>query len=681
MPAEAAGIGTELWPALRRLDGLLGRALERSRDIIGAAPGSDPFRGLYLGHDDVTRSLTREPGETLGVATAEDGEIGGALARLASHFDLSSFDVDLLVVALAPEIDLRYERVYAYLQDDVTRRRPSVDLALSLLCGSPEEKLARRIHLATHAPLVRFGLVDLVSEGSPAPPLLARPLVVDRQILGGLLGIDGLDERCAGFTSLSWPRRGFDGLPLVLRELTERAVDTGMPLRLALHGHAGGGQAAAEAIASATSAPLVSAGASLLLAEPDAAEAVRLVFRERWLRWAVLLIDGVDGFDQRERPLEAAALAAELSRDGGIVVLAGREAWRAPPVRTGSLGLLAVELRAPDADRRRAVWEEGGARLAAPDLVALAERFVLSEAQIREAAASALARGAGASHGAWFAAARAQSAQDLGKLAVKLEPSASWDDLVVPDDVLVQLHELEAWVTHRRRVLDDWGFGRRLSRGRGATALFAGAAGTGKTLAAEVVAGELGLDLYRIDLSGVVSKYIGETEKNLDRIFSAAEGANAVLFFDEADALFGKRSEVNDSHDRYANIEISYLLQKMEAYEGVAILATNLRGNLDQAFVRRLAFIVTFPFPEEDERRRIWEIVWPAETPLADDLDLDGLAAAHRLSGGQIKNAALAAAYLAASNGGVVAREHVEAALRREYEKLGRAAPALEVVA
>ncbi len=279
-----------------------------------------------------------------------------------------------------------------------------------------------------------------------------------------------------------------------------------------------------------------------------------------------------------------------------------------------------------------------------------------------------------------FAEARAQSARRLDKLAARIAPNASWDDLVVPDEVLVQLHELGAWVAHRGRVLGDWGFARRLSRGRGVTALFAGPSGTGKTMAAEVVAAELGLDLYRIDLSGVVSKYIGETEKNLDRIFRAAEDANAVLFFDEADALFGKRSEVRDSHDRYANLEISYLLQKMETYDGVAILATNLRDNLDEAFMRRLAFIVTFPFPDEEERRRIWELVWPAETPLADDLDFDALAAAHRLSGGQIKNAALAAAYLAAGNGGVVAGEHLESALRREYEKLGRAPRELEAV-
>ena len=204
------------------------------------------------------------------------------------------------------------------------------------------------------------------------------------------------------------------------------------------------------------------------------------------------------------------------------------------------------------------------------------------------------------------------------------------------------------------------------------TALFAGPSGTGKTLAAEVVARELGYDLFRIDLSAIVSKYIGETEKNLDRVFASAENANAVLFFDEADALFGKRSEVKDAHDRYANIEISYLLQKMEQFDGLAILATNLKQNLDDAFVRRLTFSVNFSFPEESERHRLWEALWPSLAPRADDVDLNWFAQEYRLSGGNIRNTVLAAVHLAAANGQVVSRDHLLHATRREYQKLGK---------
>jgi SpoVK/Ycf46/Vps4 family AAA+-type ATPase len=225
---------------------------------------------------------------------------------------------------------------------------------------------------------------------------------------------------------------------------------------------------------------------------------------------------------------------------------------------------------------------------------------------------------------------------------------------------------------HQHRVLDQWGFDRKLSLGKGVTALFAGPSGVGKTMAAEVIATELDIDLYKIDLSGVVSKYIGETEKNLDRIFTAAENANAILFFDEADALFGKRSEVKDSHDRYANIEISYLLQKMEMYDGVAILATNLRQNLDEAFLRRLAFAVHFPFPGQQDRRLIWKSIWPAAVPIDPAADFEFLASTFKLSGGNIKNIALAAAFLAAEADQPVSMRHLVTAVDREYQKMGK---------
>jgi SpoVK/Ycf46/Vps4 family AAA+-type ATPase len=221
-------------------------------------------------------------------------------------------------------------------------------------------------------------------------------------------------------------------------------------------------------------------------------------------------------------------------------------------------------------------------------------------------------------------------------------------------------------------VYDEWGFDRKLSLGKGLNVLFAGPSGTGKTMAAEVLAGELGLDLYKIDLSTVVSKYIGDTEKNLARIFAEAATSNAILFFDEADALFGKRSEVKDAHDRYANIEIGYLLQRMEEYEGVVILATNLRKNMDEAFVRRMHFTVEFPFPNAQDRRRIWAHIWPEATPRSAELDADVLARRFELAGGNIRNIALAAAFLAASDGGVVTMAHLLHATRREYQKMGK---------
>ena len=268
--------------------------------------------------------------------------------------------------------------------------------------------------------------------------------------------------------------------------------------------------------------------------------------------------------------------------------------------------------------------------------------------------------------------ARQQGEVRIGLMATKIEPIHRWDDIVLPADAVQQLRELCDRVVHRERVLEEWGFACKLSLGRGVAALFSGPPGTGKTMAAEVVANALGLDLYRIDLAGVVSKWIGETEKNLDRIFAAADDANAILFFDEADALFGKRSEVTDSHDRYANVEVSYLLQKIEEYEGIAILATNTTDNLDEAFLRRLSSVIRFPFPDVEERLRIWAGIWPDATPLADDVEWQRLAREHSFSGAEIKNVALAAAFFAAEAGEAVTMNHVLHAVRREYEKAGK---------
>jgi SpoVK/Ycf46/Vps4 family AAA+-type ATPase len=234
------------------------------------------------------------------------------------------------------------------------------------------------------------------------------------------------------------------------------------------------------------------------------------------------------------------------------------------------------------------------------------------------------------------------------------------------------LQEMVNMVRQRPLVYGQWGFDRKLALGKGLNALFAGESGTGKTMAADIMAGQLGLDLYKIDLSTLVSKYIGETEKNLNRIFTEASTSNAILFFDEADAIFGKRSEVKDSHDRYANIEISYLLQRMEAYDGVVILATNMRSNLDEAFTRRLHFIIEFPFPEARDREIIWQVNFPPETPVAPDVDLTLLADRFRLAGGNIRNIIMAAAFLAAEGGESVAMAHLLHATRREYQKMGR---------
>ena len=347
---------------------------------------------------------------------------------------------------------------------------------------------------------------------------------------------------------------------------------------------------------------------------------------------------------------------------------------RSEALALGDRTVLIVDVPLPSFAERQVAWSD---LTGVGDTRDVAAKFRLSLDQIGAAAEvsriAARSRGSDApDHAELDRGARYASVSSLGELAARLDAAYRWEDLVVPERQRVLLRSISAYLRHRDRVLSDWGYEKTVARTQGLKVLFAGESGTGKTMAAQVLGAELGLDLYRVDLATVVSKYIGETEKNLERIFSAADGSNAILFFDEADALFGKRSEVSDSHDRYANIEVAYLLQRMEAYDGAVILATNYKRNIDDAFIRRLDFVVDFPFPEADDRRRIWELVIPDSAPVAEDVDLDFLATQFKLSGGAIRNCSLAAAFQAADEDAEIGMPHLVRAVAQEYAKQGR---------
>ena len=424
-------------------------------------------------------------------------------------------------------------------------------------------------------------------------------------------------------------------------------------------------------------------GLPLLIADLERltdADDLFLLARESFLLPAVLCVKGFDAVLATDRAAGLETLLAATGSLSQLTFLLGRQAWR-PRDRPLDATFVSLELGKPDDHARTRLWHaqlenEGPVENIDPGAVASTFRFTPGEVRDAMANARDLAHWRSPANpritrNDLFAACRAQSNPELALLARKIEPRYGWRDIVLPADPLAQLREICDQARYRHVVLGQWGFERKLSYGKGLAALFSGPPGTGKTMAAEVVAGELGLDLYKIDLSQVISKYIGETEKNLDRIFNAAEHANAILFFDEADALFGKRSEVRDSHDRYANVEISYLLQKMEEYEGISILATNLRKHMDDAFLRRLQSIVELPFPDATHRERIWRVTFPSETPVGDDVDFAALGGL-RLAGGNIKNIGLLAAFYAAADGGVVHMPHLLAAARREHQKLGR---------
>ena len=581
--------------------------------------------------------------------------------------------------------------MYGYLQDDVTRRRPTVDLALDLVSRTVAEKLARRALFADAAPLRRFGLLDLATDPStPAPPLLAHIVVPGEQVVDLLTSQRGPGRRLAPFTRPARPAAGrSQGVPLPRATWTSLVALAAQdrPVRLQLRGGGTERLKVAQALGAELRVPLLVIDLARLaasgLAGADQAGLLTLAFSTARVQGAVLYLDGVDDVLGAGPAGGWPALEQELADHTGVTVLAADQAWRSTSGEPS--GVLEVSLDHPGFTVRRRAWRAAiathGIAASPADAADLAATFRFGPDRIAEAVASAAQaarlagdQGAPAARARLFAAARRQSGHDLSALTRRIDPRYEWDDLVLPPDSTTQLREICQRMALRERVLGDWGFGSKLSRGRGTTALFAGPPGTGKTMAAEVVAGELGLDLFTIDLSAVISKYIGETEKNLERIFGAAADADAILFFDEADALFGKRSEVRDAHDRYANIEVAYLLQRMEQYEGIAILATNKRQYLDDAFTRRLAFVVDFPFPADAERRPIWQLSL-ARAPLAAGVDLDLIARDFRLSGGSIKNAALQAAYLAAGDGTEIGMTHLVAAVHRELRKLGRVPP------
>jgi hypothetical protein len=530
--------------------------------------------------------------------------------------------------------------------------------------------------LSADAPLRKHHLIEAAADPSrPNSAFLAHFLKVDHRIVAYLLGDSRPDERLkhAVHVVVHDPAVPLPDVPL---EPIHAAL-TDAPM-IYMRGTKGMGQVeTASALCAAYNLPLVRIDAVALAALDLAPEvAFRLALREGYLARSALVLDGWETcLDENQQP--TVDLWENLSAYPAPIFLCGQNDWE-PHDSNRARRLLRLAFTIPTYPHRYQVWEQAAqhtsARVTAEDIEELASKFRFSRTQVARAAQTAADMAASRAEtpdkADLYAGAQAHASLRLGHLANRITPRSSWDDLILPPEQITQLHEICDRMRYTYVVNEEWGFGSKINRG--ISALFAGESGTGKTLAAEVVARELGLAVYKIDLSAVVSKYIGETEKNLNTIFTEAHSGNAILFFDEADALFGKRSEVKDARDRYANIEVAYLLQQVEAYDGVVILATNFRHNLDEAFTRRLDFVVDFPFPDGEYRRRIWEVHFPSLAPLSPDVNLAEIADQYRLAGGNIRNAALAAAYLAAANGRVITSAHIRSAIRREHQKMGR---------
>ncbi|HET8782135.1 MAG TPA: AAA family ATPase [Pyrinomonadaceae bacterium] len=702
-PARVPDTRWDLLIHLRSLDALLKHAVARARLLYGSEATDSSYHGIYISEDEID-SLINRNGESVYPEIAACAMLRGfhhspPIEALGAKWEFTEFDTAVLLLAVAPEIDLRYERIYAYLQDDVTKRRPTVDLALTLLCDSNDSRLEQRSRFAPEAPLLRSGLLRLGLDAAQGEaPLLAHHLRLDERAINLLLGNEGLDSRLASFceltsaTELDFLDDNGNAIARRLPAFAGIAKNNNRPVRLLFYGPAmASKQHAAQVFAATSKATLLTADMERCPAwRTEPIELSSLLKREASFSNAVLFLKGLSPVATEE--IAARAFLNNLTDYAGTIVIASDNALLA--AIAGGDRFLTIPFDLPNYEARFELWQEftnvAGVPLSAELLDSLANNFQLAPEQIESAVRTARqclewritetgTLTISEISEELLAAARNQTGLELAALTEKLKPIYRWSDIVLPDDTIAQLKEICQRVKYSHAVLEQGGFGKKLSAGKGIAVLFAGPSGTGKTMAAEIIANELGLDLFRIDLSSVVSKYIGETEKNLERIFAAAARSNSVLLFDEADALFGKRSAVNDAHDRYANVEISYLLQKMEQYEGITILTSNLRGNIDEGFWRRLAFTVHFPFPETDTRLEIWKRIWPKETAVDADVDFSKLAERFSLSGANIRNIGLAAAFLAATESRPVRMADVLHATRREYTKVGKAVTALEL--
>jgi hypothetical protein len=611
---------------------------------------------------------------------AESSDPPPAMKLLAQRFGLSRFEQETLLLCAAIELDTSLPALCNLAQGNLNRPYPTFALALTIFDEPAWEALS------PERPLRYWRLIEINQPG--AQPLTTSALRADERIVNYLKGLNYLDDRLAPLlvpitqsgvgagVTIPLPPSQQKSVETITRQIELAAKTEQLPIIQLLGGDASSKQLIALRAAAALGLHLYRLPSEWLPTHAAELETLaRFLSRESIFSPVAFYLDA---FESREQSAEAAAggqpssLNRFLARCDGLFFLDTRD------VRQGiGRATVALDINKPEAAEQREVWEKLLGQFADGAPALLAGQFNLGLAEMEQIARATLGESASApeedasplSDRLWDAC-LAMTRPRMDALAQRIEPKADWDDLVLPESEMTLLRQIAAQVGQRAKVYEEWGFSRKMNRGLGINALFAGESGTGKTMAAEVIANALRLNLYRIDLSAVVSKYIGETEKNLRRLFDAAEDGGAILFFDEADALFGKRSEVRDSHDRYANIEINYLLQRMEAYRGLAILATNMKSALDTAFTRRLRFIVNFPFPGAVERKLIWQKVFPPQTETR-GLDFDRLSRLN-LTGGSIHNVALNAAFLAAKAGKPVTMPLIFEAARAEFAKQER---------
>ena len=628
------------------------------------APASSPLAVVL-----VQRGEERPDPTAADLAAAAQLDPPPALVILGHRLGLSQFERETLLLCAAMELDTDLAALCARAQRDAARAYPTFALALTLFDDPAWDALS------PERPLRFWRMIEINQPG--AQPLTTSPIRADERIVNYVKGLNYLDDRLAPLLAPLDLAGIPTDLPLSQRRVVDhiagqlRQVPAGhrLPVVQLLGSDAPSKQLVATLVAAELGLRVYRLPSELLPTQAAELETfMRLWQRESLLLPIALYLDVRACEGEASHSAQAAAVNRLLSRAGGITFVDTREVW------AGSLeATVLVDVAKPTSAEQRDAWAAALGEQAGDNPALLAGQFSLNLAslqQIARAVRSETTDDARPLRDRLWDGCLSSTRPRLNAMAQRLDPKVTWADIVLPSAEIDLLMEIAAQVAQRSTVYEEWGFRDKMSRGLGISALFAGESGTGKTMAAEILANHLHLSLYRIDLSAVVSKYIGETEKNLRGLFEAGEDGGAILFFDEADALFGKRSEVKDSHDRYANIEINYLLQRMESYRGLAILATNLKSALDPAFLRRLRFVVNFSFPGLAERKAIWQRVFPPRTPTR-GLDLDRLARLN-LTGGHIHNVALNAAFLAARSGTPVTMSLVLEGARTEYRKLDR---------
>lgn len=584
-----------------------------------------------------------------------------AMVILSQRLGLSPFEQKLLLLCAAIELDTSIGALCARAQDNPHQNYPTFALAFTLFEDASWDILS------PERPLRYWRLLEINQPG--AQPLTTSSLRIDERILNYLKGLNYLDDRLVSLVSALDSKNTEYQLPLSHQKAVEAITSYLQPYQTPLVIQLLGSDSASKQLVAQQAAQSVGLFVYRLSIEllpttgADLETFIRLWERENLLLPIILYLDAQEITTATET--QNAHLYRFLNRINSLLFLSSRE------IRfNNARSTIPIDIEKPTPDEQKQLWERALGKMAGEIPAQLASQFNLNLPTIYQITQTVLNTPNNNLYNQLWVTCLASTRPQLDILAQRLNAKATWENIVLPSEETSLLQQIADQVKQRSKVYQEWGFENRMNRGLGISALFAGESGTGKTMAAEVIANELRLNLYRIDLSAVVSKYIGETEKNLRRLFDAAEDGGAILFFDEADALFGKRSEVKDSHDRYANIEINYLLQRMEAFRGLAILATNMRNALDHAFVRRLRFIVNFQFPNPSERQKIWQKVFPKEVP-TENLDFARLARLN-LTGGSIHNIALNAAFLAAQKGTGVTMPLVLQSARAEFRKLDR---------